>query len=48
MGEVRTALEGLGYQADEISSVLRDLPSDLPIEEMLKRSLQALGKRSER
>lgn len=48
MGEVRTALEGLGYQPDEISSVLRDLPSDLPIEEMLKRSLQALGKRSER
>ncbi len=48
MGEVRTALEGLGYQPDEINSVLRDLPSDLPIEEMLKRSLQALGKRSER
>jgi len=48
IGEVRTALEGLGYQSDEISSVLRDLPSDIPIEEMLKRSLQALGKRSER
>ncbi len=48
LGEVRTALEGLGYQSDEISSVLRDLPSDLPIEELLKRCLQALGKRSER
>ncbi len=48
LGEVRTALEGLGYQSDEISSVLRDFPSDLPIEELLKRSLQALGKRSER
>lgn len=48
LGEVRGALEGLGYQPDEISSVLRDLPSDLTVEELLKRSLQALGKRSER
>ena len=48
LGEVRTALEGLGYQSDEISGALRDLPPDLPVEEMLRRSLQALGKRSER
>ena len=48
MGEVRTALEGLGYQPDEISTILRDLPSDLSVEELLKRSLQALGKRRER
>ncbi len=48
LGEVRAALDGLGYQPDEISSVLRDLPSDLTVEELLKRSLQALGKRSER
>jgi Holliday junction DNA helicase RuvA len=48
LGEVRTALEGLGYESDEISSVLRDLPPDLPVEALLKRSLQALGKRSER
>ena len=47
LGEVRTALEGLGYQPDEISGALRDLPPDLPVEEMLRRSLQALGKRSE-
>ena len=47
LGEVRTALEGLGYQSDEISGALRDLPPDLPVEEMLRRSLQALGKRSE-
>ena len=47
LGEVRTALEGLGYQPDEISGALRDLPADLPVEEMLRRSLQALGKRSE-
>ncbi|MFV9673372.1 MAG: Holliday junction branch migration protein RuvA [Acidimicrobiia bacterium] len=48
LGEVRAALEGLGYQPDEISSVLRDLPPDLTVEELLKRSLQALGKRRER
>ena len=47
LGEVRTALEGLGYQSDEISGALRDLPPDLPVEEMLRRSLQELGKRSE-
>lgn len=48
LGEVRTALEGLGYQSDEISGALRDLPADLPVEELLRRSLQALGKRRER
>lgn len=47
IGEIRTALEGLGYQPDEISGALRDLPADLPVEEMLKRSLQALGRRGE-
>ena len=47
LGEVRMALDGLGYQSDEISGALRDLPADLPIEELLRRSLQALGKRSE-
>jgi Holliday junction DNA helicase RuvA len=48
LGEVRMALDGLGYQSDEISGALRDLPADLPIEELLRRSLQALGKRGER
>lgn len=48
LGEVRMALDGLGYQSDEISGALRDLPADLPIEELLKRSLQALGQRGER
>lgn len=47
LGEVRLALEGLGIQADEISGALRDMPADLPVEEMLRRSLQALGKQSE-
>lgn len=45
--EVRAALEGLGYQADEIGGALRDLPADLPVEDLLKRSLQTLGKRGE-
>lgn len=44
IGEVREALEGLGYGADEIRGTLADMPSDLPIEELLKRSLQRLGK----
>ncbi len=44
MGEVRQALEGLGYGADEIRGTLADMPNDLPIEELLKRSLQQLGK----
>lgn len=43
MAEVREALEGLGYDPEEISSTLIDLPTDLPIEELLKRSLQNLG-----
>lgn len=47
LAEVRTALEGLGYQSDEIGGVLRGLPGDLPVEDMLRRSLQALGKRRE-
>lgn len=48
LGEVRLALEGLGYQSDEISGALRDMPTDLSVTEMLRRSLQALGKQSER
>jgi Holliday junction DNA helicase RuvA len=48
LGEVRSALEGLGYQSDEISGALRDMPADLSVKEMLRRSLQALGKQSER
>lgn len=45
--EVRMALEGLGYQPDEIGGVLRDLPDDLPVEDLLKRSLQTLGRGGE-
>jgi Holliday junction DNA helicase RuvA len=45
MAETRVALEGLGYQSDEIRAAMRDLSADLPIEELLRRSLQRLGKR---
>ena len=47
LGEVRGALEGLGDQPDEISTALRDMPPDLPVQDMLRRSLQVLGKRGE-
>jgi Holliday junction DNA helicase RuvA len=42
--EVRVALEGLGYGSDEIRGTLADMPDDLPIEEMVRRSLQQLGR----
>ncbi|MCL1601022.1 MAG: Holliday junction branch migration protein RuvA [Actinomycetia bacterium] len=44
IAEVREALEGLGYGPDEIRGTLTDMPQDLPIEEMVRRSLQQLGK----
>ncbi len=44
VGEVREALQGLGYGLDEIRGTLADMPRDLPVEELLKRSLQQLGK----
>jgi len=44
IGEVREALEGLGYGLDEIRGTLADMPHDLPVEEILKRSLQQLGR----
>lgn len=44
IGEVREALEGLGYGLDEIRGTLADMPNDLPVEEILKRSLQQLGR----
>jgi len=44
IGEVRDALEGLGYGLDEIRGTLADMPHDLPVEEILKRALQQLGR----
>jgi holliday junction DNA helicase RuvA len=44
LAEVREALAGLGYGPDEIRGTLADMPGDLAVEDMLKRSLQRLGK----
>ncbi|MCL1598529.1 MAG: Holliday junction branch migration protein RuvA [Actinomycetia bacterium] len=44
LGEVREALAGLGYGPEEIRGTLADMPQDLSIEDMLKRSLQQLGR----
>ena len=41
--EVRAALEGLGYAADEIREVLAALPGDGPLEVMLKDALKLLA-----
>jgi holliday junction DNA helicase RuvA len=41
--EVRAALEGLGYAADEIREVLAALPGDGPVEVMLKDALKLLA-----
>jgi len=44
LAEVREALASLGYAPDEIRDTLRTMSDDLSVEEMLKRSLQLLGK----
>ena len=44
LSEVREALSGLGYGPDEIQDTLAAMPHDLPVEDMLKQSLQLLGK----
>ena len=44
VAEVRDALTGLGYAPDEISGTLAEMPQDLPVAELLKRSLQQLGR----
>jgi Holliday junction DNA helicase RuvA len=43
VSEVREALESLGYGSEEIGGTLAAMPHDLPIEELLRRSLQQLG-----
>ena len=44
LGSVRRALEGLGYSAAEINSVVKDLDPTDPIEEQVKAALQRLAK----
>jgi Holliday junction DNA helicase RuvA len=43
VGEVRIALEGLGYGGDEIRVALRGLPDDGPVEDLLKAALRQLA-----
>jgi Holliday junction DNA helicase RuvA len=44
MAEVREALASLGYAPDEIRDTLATMSHDLGVEDMLKLSLQQLGK----
>lgn len=44
VAEVREALESLGYQAAEIREVLRDLPAEGTVEDLLRQALQELGR----
>ena len=41
--EVRAALAGLGYEADEVRGVLSTLSDDEPVEELLRRALRQLA-----
>ena len=42
-GEVRAALEGLGYGPEEVREVLGALPGDGPVEVLLKEALKLLA-----
>jgi Holliday junction DNA helicase RuvA len=41
--DVRAALASLGYGSDEVRAVLRELPSDGDVEELLRRALKLLA-----
>jgi Holliday junction DNA helicase RuvA len=43
LGEVRSALEALGYQNTEIREVTKDLPVEGSVEDLLRSALQTLG-----
>lgn len=43
--EVRTALEGLGYDVAEISAAVSGLDPDQPVEDMLRAALRRIGRR---
>jgi Holliday junction DNA helicase RuvA len=45
LAEVRSALEGLGYQPAEIRAAVEGLPADGEAEALLRSALQRLGKR---
>ena len=46
LAEVRSALEGLGYQGDEIRVALAELPDSDEVEALLRQALQTLGRQS--
>lgn len=46
LAEVRAALEGLGYQSEEIRGALAELPESEEVEILLRRALQTLGRPS--
>jgi Holliday junction DNA helicase RuvA len=41
--DLRAALAGLGYGSDEVRDVLRELPTDGPVEELLRQALKLLA-----
>jgi Holliday junction DNA helicase RuvA len=44
LADVRQALESLGYGSAQIRDVLASLPSDGPVEQLLREALQELGR----
>jgi Holliday junction DNA helicase RuvA len=46
LAEVRAALEGLGYQGDEIRVALAELPETDEVDQLLRRALQTLGRQA--
>lgn len=46
LAEVRSALEGLGYQGDEIRLALAELPDSDEVEALLRQALQTLGRQA--
>lgn len=44
LAEVRTALEGLGYQSEEIRAAMAELPDTDEVESLLRHALQELGR----
>jgi len=46
LAEVRSALEGLGYQGDEIRMALAELPEGAEVESLLRTALQTLGRQA--
>lgn len=46
LAEVRSALEGLGYQSTEVREAIKELPREGKVEDLLREALQLLGSQS--